>query len=398
MELVLVVFALFVIATPFATVYLLWRERELRQQLLKLTNLSMEVGDGLRRDLLELKRQVEAAAAVPATGPVQPAVQPAVVSPVSVPPPVPCVEKVAELNARQKQDATPPVAVPPVHPKPDQTLPEESAPQAPAAVEKTAQKPVPPLIVAPVPPPIAAAPPSESKPSGPVAPTNVIPGKGPEPTRPPSAATPPPLSRAQMPPTKAPTSAVVSPPTPVAPPTVARVGAPPQHATFRSSAPASAGPSFSIPTATAEQRMKSVFALEEVFGKNWLNKIGIVLIVLGVAYFGIKELGQLGPVGKVVLSYVTSLALLGGGIFLERRERYRVFSYAFLGGGWALLFWTTYALNHVAGDADREFRQHRSRLHAPGGAGDGGTYAALPLAGGHRHRVSAGVLDGVAQQ
>ena len=93
--------------------------------------------------------------------------------------------------------------------------------------------------------------------------------------------------------------------------------------------------------------MKSVFALEEILGRNWLNKIGIVLIVLGVAYFGIKELGQLGPVGKVVLSYLVSFALLGGGVFLEKQDRYRVFSYPAIGGGWSLLFWTTYALNHV---------------------------------------------------
>jgi uncharacterized membrane protein len=66
--------------------------------------------------------------------------------------------------------------------------------------------------------------------------------------------------------------------------------------------------------------MKSVFALEEILGRNWLNKIGIVLIVLGVAYFGIKELGQLGPWGKVALSYVISFALLGGGVFLEKRS------------------------------------------------------------------------------
>jgi hypothetical protein len=93
--------------------------------------------------------------------------------------------------------------------------------------------------------------------------------------------------------------------------------------------------------------MKSVFALEEILGRNWLNKVGIVLIVLGVAYFGIKELGQLGPFGKVALSYVVSFALLGGGVFLEKRDRYRVFSYPAIGGGWSLLFWTTYALNHV---------------------------------------------------
>ena len=93
--------------------------------------------------------------------------------------------------------------------------------------------------------------------------------------------------------------------------------------------------------------MKSVFALEEILGTNWLNKLGITLVVLGVALFGIYELGQLGPLGKVGLSFAASIAFLGGGIFLEKRDRYRIFSYAFIGGGWALLFFTTYGMNHV---------------------------------------------------
>src|SRR4029077_7971699 len=127
--------------------------------------------------------------------------------------------------------------------------------------------------------------------------------------------------RAQMPPTKTPVPPSTTPVPP--PPPTARVGAPPQQATFRSSAPASPAPGSSVPAATAQQRMKSVFALEEILGRNWLNKIGIVLIVLGVAWFGIKEFAQLGALGKVVLSYLVSFALLGGGVFLERRERYR---------------------------------------------------------------------------
>lgn len=93
--------------------------------------------------------------------------------------------------------------------------------------------------------------------------------------------------------------------------------------------------------------MKSVFALEENLGRRWLNKIGIVLIVLGVAYFVIKSLNHLGPLGRVGLSYLASFVLLGGGVYLEKRERYRLFSYPAIGGGWALLFFTTYALNHV---------------------------------------------------
>ena len=93
--------------------------------------------------------------------------------------------------------------------------------------------------------------------------------------------------------------------------------------------------------------MKSVFAMEEILGTNWLNKLGIVLVVFGVALFGVYELGQLGPAGKVGLSLVVSLAFLGGGIFAEKNNRYRLLGHTLIGGGWALLFFTTYAVNHV---------------------------------------------------
>lgn len=46
--------------------------------------------------------------------------------------------------------------------------------------------------------------------------------------------------------------------------------------------------------------------------------------------------------------YAVSGVLLGGGIWLERKERYRLVGRTGIGGGWALLFFTTYALYHVA--------------------------------------------------
>jgi hypothetical protein len=147
------------------------------------------------------------------------------------------------------------------------------------------------------------------------------------PTTPPKSAPPPPAAHDQFAPPRI----------PLEPPARGRVVEPPQFTTLRST----------TPRATAQQRMKSVFALEETLGTNWLNKLGITILVLGLALFGIYELGQLGPAGKVGLSYVVSLALLAGGVFFERRERYRVLGHTLIGGGWALLFFTTYALNHV---------------------------------------------------
>lgn len=116
----------------------------------------------------------------------------------------------------------------------------------------------------------------------------------------------------------------------------ARVVEPPQFAALR------------VPSAKSSQkRIKSLFALEETLGRNWLNKLGITLLVLGIASFGIYELGQVGPLGRVLVSYAVAAGLLVGGVFLEKRERYRILGHTLIGGGWALLFFTTYALYNV---------------------------------------------------
>src|SRR6185503_12172422 len=114
---------------------------------------------------------------------------------------------------------------------------------------------------------------------------------------------------------------------PAGPQTSARTPAPPQSSMLR--VPATQKP---------EKRTRSVFAIEEALGRNWLNKVGITLLVIGIASFGIYELGQVGPLGKVIASYAAALGLLAGGIFLDRRERYRILGHTLIGGGWALLF------------------------------------------------------------
>ena len=106
--------------------------------------------------------------------------------------------------------------------------------------------------------------------------------------------------------------------------------------------PRSTPPAQSAPT----PRARSV-SIEERLGQNWLSKIGIVLVVLGVATFLGYKLVTLGPLGKSLTGLATALILLIGGLSLERRPAYRIFARAGIGGGWALLFFTTFALYHV---------------------------------------------------
>jgi hypothetical protein len=101
------------------------------------------------------------------------------------------------------------------------------------------------------------------------------------------------------------------------------------------------------PRKTIAERLRTVLPLEELLGMNLFAKIGIVLLVLGFALLGRVALVAMGPGERVALIYAVAGAMLGGGIWLERKERYRLVGRTGIGGGWALLFFTTYALHHV---------------------------------------------------
>jgi hypothetical protein len=87
--------------------------------------------------------------------------------------------------------------------------------------------------------------------------------------------------------------------------------------------------------------------MEEMLGTNWLNKLGVIILVIGMALFLTYELKTLGPAGKILVGYVVGAALLTLGLLFEKREPYRILARAGIGGGWALLYFTTYAMHHV---------------------------------------------------
>jgi uncharacterized membrane protein len=86
---------------------------------------------------------------------------------------------------------------------------------------------------------------------------------------------------------------------------------------------------------------------ETIIGGNWLNKIGTVVLVIGVALFLGYSLRYMGPLGKVATGLGSSLFLLIGGVILERAEKYTFFAKPLIGGGWALLYFTAYASHNI---------------------------------------------------
>lgn len=135
------------------------------------------------------------------------------------------------------------------------------------------------------------------------------------------------------------------------PPAPAVAASEPATAPSPPPAPAASEPALMRPmfaqTLTHTEPSKPVLSAEEVLGTNWLNKLGIIILVIGVSLFLAYQLKTLGPSGKILVGYMVGGVLLGAGILLEKREHYRILARAGIGGGWALLYFTTYAMHHV---------------------------------------------------
>ena len=87
--------------------------------------------------------------------------------------------------------------------------------------------------------------------------------------------------------------------------------------------------------------------LETSLGGNWLNKIGVGTLVIGVSLLIGYSFQYLGPLGKITIGYIVASVLLGGGVALERRSSFRLYGGGLIGGGWALGYFTTYAVHNI---------------------------------------------------
>ena len=82
---------------------------------------------------------------------------------------------------------------------------------------------------------------------------------------------------------------------------------------------------------------------EWLLGGNWLARVGILAVVLGLAFF-LKlafDNDWIGEIGRVVLGLVVGSGLLGGGEYWRRK--YAVWAQALTGGGLAILYLSVFA-------------------------------------------------------
>src|SRR5208282_1374045 len=227
-----------------------------------------------------------------------------------------------ELHAR------PAVAAPEPHER--AATPPPVTPHVPASVA------APPLAAAPPPAPTEPAAPRYSV----LPPATVIP---PPPVLPPPPAIP---DAAKTTPAAPATTPLSTAPTPAPPPS------PPRPAPL-AGAPAAAPhpPAAKAPATAAESkasRRARAFDIEQALGTNWLSKLGIVILVFGVVFWLGTQWQNLTPLLKVAVGYAVGGGLLATGILLEKRWNYALLGRTTAGGGWALLYFTTYAMHHLA--------------------------------------------------
>jgi uncharacterized membrane protein len=97
------------------------------------------------------------------------------------------------------------------------------------------------------------------------------------------------------------------------------------------------------PPVLARARPKSRGDLEALIGGSWFNRIGIIAIAIGVAFFLKYAFDNqwIGPWGRVLIGAAIGLGFLIGGERL--RPRYQNYAYGLTGGGVLILYLSIYA-------------------------------------------------------
>lgn len=83
---------------------------------------------------------------------------------------------------------------------------------------------------------------------------------------------------------------------------------------------------------------------EAILGGNILNAAGGIVLVIGIALFLAYSMAHLTAAGRAGMATAASIAMLGSGIWLERKQRYRIFARGLIAAGWASLYATSYAI------------------------------------------------------
>ena len=114
--------------------------------------------------------------------------------------------------------------------------------------------------------------------------------------------------------------------------------------------PPQAEATFVPPPPIVPQTSEPTPSFEMRLGTYWLVRIGAVLILTGLVFFGNLAYQNMGAAGKVALLYLASGLMLSAGAWWQRKtvkESLQNFAQVLFAGGLAAVYFTTYAAHHI---------------------------------------------------
>ncbi len=101
----------------------------------------------------------------------------------------------------------------------------------------------------------------------------------------------------------------------------------------------------------AEERTKTARIksdLEQSIGRYWYLWTGVILLVVGLGYGLMLAYEHVGPLVKILSWFTGAAALVAGGEFAYRRMNFKPFGLALVAGGYAVGYFTVYAMQNIA--------------------------------------------------
>lgn len=97
-----------------------------------------------------------------------------------------------------------------------------------------------------------------------------------------------------------------------------------------------------VPKVETPKKPKQPSDLEKIIGESWLNKIGILGIIIGVTILGKYSIDNnlISPLTRIILGYVMGIGLLGFAIKLK--EKFESYSAVLVSGAMAIFYFITY--------------------------------------------------------
>ncbi len=88
-------------------------------------------------------------------------------------------------------------------------------------------------------------------------------------------------------------------------------------------------------------------SLEQEIGLYWLNRLGITSLVIGIALLLMYSFQYFGSVAKIASGFMIAAAFLVGGEWMENRGGPKWYARSLMGGGWAVAYFTVFAMHHI---------------------------------------------------